>query len=355
MMNNERLTGLVQEKVNSVVPLFNTVRVLTGHPGMMREDGTRGDANELREAFKGSIDFLNDGSLTEDMVDIIKQCIDNSQVVMREDFNNDPFLQKMKGVAGEVFPYKLTPMYNDVRRIHLVNVPNLEQIKNKELNILITDGGLESVGIAKNDKSIYSFITAVELYQYKEAIEKCTGNVLVYGLEVGYVPCMLSLKDDVTSVTVVSPDKKLIKLFNKFILPRFEHPEKIKIIKSDYLEHAGNLETDEYDSIFCDVVHTDDDIDTYWSMYHYVQGEAKYTYCGLEDFFILNAYSELIRLTVISQEEIQSEPMSPIRVRAMAYSALMNNGMIVDEETSQQYGEWFIRRLLDVDNIKQFF
>ena len=79
-----------------------------------------------------------------------------------------------------------------------------------------------------------------EIETMKEPIKKAQGRVVAFGLGLGYFAYMASLKDEVSSVTVVERDESVIKLFEEEILPQFENKEKIRIIRSDAFEFVSD-------------------------------------------------------------------------------------------------------------------
>ena len=79
-----------------------------------------------------------------------------------------------------------------------------------------------------------------EIETMKEPIKKARGRVVAFGLGLGYFAYMASLKDEVSSVTVVERDESVIKLFEREILPQFEHKEKISIVKSDAFDFVSD-------------------------------------------------------------------------------------------------------------------
>ena len=103
-------------------------------------------------------------------------------------------------------------------------------------------------------------VTPHEIRTTLPAVKKSFGNVLTYGLGLGYFPYMSHLKDDVKSVTIVEKDENVIELFTKYILPQFPQKEKIKIICADAFQFAEN-ETKKffYDFIFADTWHDPSD------------------------------------------------------------------------------------------------
>ena len=97
-----------------------------------------------------------------------------------------------------------------------------------------------------------------EINTMEESIKKAKGNVLAFGLGLGYFPIMCASKKEVTSVTIVEKDKEIINIFKKHILPLFEYKEKITIIEDDAFKYAkGDL--NKYDYLFIDIWHNPED------------------------------------------------------------------------------------------------
>ncbi len=110
------------------------------------------------------------------------------------------------------------------------------------------------------DSREWMTVTPHEIRTTLPAVKRSFGNVLTYGLGLGYFAYMAHLKDNVDSVTVVEKDERVIELFTKYILPQFPHREKIKVICADAFEFAEN-ETSKtfYDFIFADTWHDPSD------------------------------------------------------------------------------------------------
>ena len=92
-----------------------------------------------------------------------------------------------------------------------------------------------------------------EINTMENAIKAAKGNVLVYGLGIGYYLYMISLKKEVTSITVVEKDKDVIKVFNDSLKHNF-NMKKIKIIESDALDYEDKC-NEHYDYVFTDLWH----------------------------------------------------------------------------------------------------
>lgn len=65
----------------------------------------------------------------------------------------------------------------------------------------------------------WMLITPNEIETMKKAINEAYGKVLTYGLGLGYFQYMISLKENVDSITIVDIDEDVINLFEKYILP----------------------------------------------------------------------------------------------------------------------------------------
>jgi len=103
------------------------------------------------------------------------------------------------------------------------------------------------------DGNEWMTLTPVDLDTSHEAIEKAHGKVITFGLGLGYYAYMVSEKDEVDSITVVEKSPAVIRLFEKYILPQFSHPEKVRVINADAFEYAeNNMPLENYDFAFVD-------------------------------------------------------------------------------------------------------
>ena len=79
-----------------------------------------------------------------------------------------------------------------------------------------------------NDTTGYGASTFVRNLS-KEHIDKAKGHVVVFGLDIGYFAYLTALKNNVKSLTIVEPNEQLVRIFNKYILPKFKDDAKKKI------------------------------------------------------------------------------------------------------------------------------
>lgn len=125
-------------------------------------------------------------------------------------------------------------------------------------------------------------VTPNEVETMKKDISDAYGNVLTFGLGLGYFAYMVARKEEVKSVTVVELNKSVIDLFNEHILPQMECKDKIKVICGDAYEFAkANYKKNEYDYIYVDIWHdVGDGIDMYkkFKEYEKLNPQAEYRY-----------------------------------------------------------------------------
>ena len=99
-------------------------------------------------------------------------------------------------------------------------------------------------------------ITPNEINTMRAPIERAHGNVLTYGLGLGYFAYMAAEKENVASVTVVERDDSVISLFEEVVLPQISRSDKINIVRADAFEFAESLnESSGYDFVFADIWH----------------------------------------------------------------------------------------------------
>lgn len=115
---------------------------------------------------------------------------------------------------------------------------------------------------------IWMTITPNEIETMKDPIERASGNVLTYGLGLGYFAYMVSRKSNVKKVTVVDSNPDVIQLFQKYILPQFPDQEKIHVIQADAFQFAEQeMGKGAYDFVFTDLWHdVSDGLEMYLKM-----------------------------------------------------------------------------------------
>lgn len=131
-----------------------------------------------------------------------------------------------------------------------------------------------------------------EIITSQAAIDGAVGNVVTFGLGLGYFVFMALRKREVKSVTVVERDESVIRLFEKYILPQFPRKQDVKIIQSDAFEFMNGPMP--FDYAFVDIWHDISDGQELYvkaKSFEKMHPEVKFTYwlerslrCALADY-----------------------------------------------------------------------
>ena len=172
---------------------------------------------------------------------------------------NNPYLTNIKFSAvknnnikieyDEYFPYEGFPL-NDI----IIDEDNYYQ-EQYQLGYFNQHFNFQSI---TQDNITWMSVIPHEIETMNDDINKVKGNVLVYGLGLGYFAYMISNKKEVASITIIETDLNIINLFNNFILPQFEHKEKIKIVNEDAFYYEKNNKN-QFDYAYVDLYHGGDD------------------------------------------------------------------------------------------------
>ena len=95
-----------------------------------------------------------------------------------------------------------------------------------------------------------------EINTMRPAIERVHGNVLAFGLGLGYYPFMISERSEVQHVRIIEQDPTVIRLFEEYVLPQFPQCGKIEVICADAFDYAAKqLPKEKFDFAFVDTWH----------------------------------------------------------------------------------------------------
>lgn len=85
------------------------------------------------------------------------------------------------------------------------------------------------------------------------AAEAARGNVVTFGLGIGYFVFMALRNPKVESVTVVEKSEAVLRMFTSSLLPQFEHPEKIRLLHGDAMDCWNEDFLSSFDYIYADI------------------------------------------------------------------------------------------------------
>lgn len=238
--------------------LAKTARYIAEYPAFITSDMVEETAERCKisreEAFRviasGVLDVFEDGFI---MRNYIRQMFSHLDA---KEYENDLYLQTVKdrGFCGKT--WKMTQMsyksyeafvFDDLKKLPDGRIiPQIGYFEREFFYPCIMQNGHEWMTVTPN-----------EINTMKKPIEKARGDVMTYGLGLGYFAFMAAAKDNVRSVTVVEKDEEVIELFKEHLLSQFINCDKIKIICGDALEYAAKRP--KYDFVFADIWHDPSD------------------------------------------------------------------------------------------------
>ena len=98
-----------------------------------------------------------------------------------------------------------------------------------------------------------------ESYTIDPYAKKAQGDVLTFGLGIGYFAFMSLLNPKVKSVTIIEKSESVISMFKQYILPQFSNKDKVKIIEGDAFDYFNKAFIEEFDYVFVDIWKSGDD------------------------------------------------------------------------------------------------
>lgn len=177
-----------------------------------------------------------------------------------EEFKKNPYLTDIKFPESSKGNIKLSHNYYDPYEL-FVSGETLPTGKDlAEVTPIAYFDRRVDYPVILNKNQVWMSVTPHEINTMRESIENAKGDVVTFGLGLGYYAYMVSLKKEVKSVTVIEKDERVIDLFNRHILPQFKNRDKIRIIHADafsYIEKKANDK--DYDHAFIDIYHTAED------------------------------------------------------------------------------------------------
>lgn len=227
----------------------------------LKEDIKNMEEDELKQhisAFLGLLYFANSTGQTEiddddeDMLEIISNQIYHKLTIYKKDFfQENLYYKNIKIPDVTIGSCSLTNEYFDFGSTLIDNEKQTDDIlEDPSIGFFVDKIGYPCI---KEKDEVWMSITPNEINTMKNSIENVSGNVLVLGLGLGYYPYMISMKDNVSGITIIENNEDIIELFTQYILPQFEHKEKIKIIKQDAFEYLSSLADGQFDFCFADL------------------------------------------------------------------------------------------------------
>lgn len=193
-------------------------------------------------------DFIKAGNCPE-----VKSMVEH---LNKEDIMNNPYLRDIKIPKSQVNNVSLGR-----KRIIPANTICLYKEKTRDLDTFmstdsyfICDQPLRFPGLVEgNTKASWMSVEPSEMASFEAFIEEAEGNVCLCGCGLGYVAYMLSLKENVKSITIVEINADIIEMFKTVVLPQFKNKDKITVVEGDAIEYLQTHNLSGFDYVNVDI------------------------------------------------------------------------------------------------------
>lgn len=183
-----------------------------------------------------------------------------SLYISTQEFKNRPYHKTIN--LGVIQSNEFTYKTESVNPNELFNYSSIQYDPNKELNdsmrLVALDEELDVTMLYQNDE-VWMLDVPSEAETIDPCAKKAFGNVLTFGLGIGYYPFMAMLNLEVKSITVIEKSKSVIDLFNQYLKPQFSNHIPFNIIEGDAFDYWNEKTLNQYDSVFVDIWKSNDD------------------------------------------------------------------------------------------------
>lgn len=291
-LEEKKLLELFEQHESNVDYFLYLYRVLVDQPQL------------LLEVSKGKTDFEDKNIAFDNLEkkypitnDFVRKSIRwDTQMLSSEHYLVNPYLKALNNITFKEAGWTLTRVKCKAYTLcpydeEYLYGPNYE-VK-MALGMFKSDYIYPSICLYDNE---WMSLNQHEIRTMEIPIQLARGKVLTLGLGLGYYAYMVSLKEEVKEVHIVEMDLELIKLFNKYLLPLFPHPEKIHIHKADAFYFIKDIKDQDYDFIFSDLWHNVADGYPSYLLLKKKFYDFKYTKCT---YWIENSITAYLRMLII--------------------------------------------------------
>ena len=207
---------------------------------------------ELNDFLDGYVDIQDEKAAIKELKQAGEQDDIKSLFIEKKDYINNPYLQNInfKDVKLKDFSYETVT----IEKGYLFNIDEIQDDKNKELNdymILRAYKQDTDMMFLKQGKQEWMMASISEFRTNDPYAKKAHGNIITFGLGIGYFVYMASLNENVKSITVIEKSKEVIELFNQ-IKDQFPNKD-INIINGDAFDYFNEQYLKQFDYIYVDI------------------------------------------------------------------------------------------------------
>ena len=207
---------------------------------------------ELNDFLDGHVDIQDEKAAIKELKQAGEQDDIKSLFIEKKDYINNPYLQNInfKDIKLKDFSYETVT----IEKGYLFNIDEIQDDKNKELNdymILRAYKQDTDMMFLKQEKQEWMMASISEFRTNDPYAKKAHGNIITFGLGIGYFVYIASLNENVKSITVIEKSKEVIELFNQ-IKDQFPN-KKINIINGDAFDYFNEQYLKQFDYIYVDI------------------------------------------------------------------------------------------------------
>lgn len=185
--------------------------------------------------------------------------IDISLYIDSNEWNNNPYIKNIKfnNINKKHFRYENVL----IEKNYLFNADAIMDDADRELKDWLKLRALSKdieAPFLYQDNSEWMMAVPSEALTNDPYALKAHGNVLTFGLGIGYFTYMALLNPNVKSITIVEKSKEVIDLFDS-IKSQFPNNENIKIINGDAFDYFNESFIKKYDYVYVDIWQSSDD------------------------------------------------------------------------------------------------
>lgn len=222
-------------------------------------------ANDYKNDFLGlEVDKESEKEIIKEMAKAgfaeFKEKDKPSLFLSTEEWNKTAYHKNIKldKIEDNHFSYE----YVTLNGFELFSIDSVIKDPSRELNdylkLRAMDQDFESILLYQDDE-VWMLDAPSEAITNNRPASKAKGNVITFGLGIGYFVYMALKNPNVSSVTVVERSEEVIKMFKNYILPQFETDKEVNIICGDAFEYWNDKTLDKYDYIYADIWKSNDD------------------------------------------------------------------------------------------------
>lgn len=192
-------------------------------------------------------------SMNEHHIDpyVFDKCIPCINTIYSIDLLQNPYLKNISLQPFVTDDLKLEVAFYEKNELAILDEPSQTADLLKKYTIGIFDDPAFTY-VLKNIDFVWMSICPMEINTMCKHINSAEGKVLVLGGGLAYYPYMISLKDNVSEITIIESDERIYHLIKDMILSQFKS-KKTKIILDDAEEYIENNNLSYYDTVFFDI------------------------------------------------------------------------------------------------------